>query len=101
MTLFPNSEYESDRDVEVEEEDVTKKRPGKKHKDILVCVIDLQDELRAKIYTDQAGKFPLCSSKDNQYLMIMCKMDSDSTLMEPTRDRIAGEMVESLPGNGR
>ena len=44
--------YESDSDVEDEKKDLIEKRPEKKYKDIFVCVIDLQDELRANIYTN-------------------------------------------------
>ena len=69
-------------------------RPRKKHRDIFVRVIDLQDEFQEKIYTDQTGKFPVRSSQGNQYLMIMCEMDSDAILFEPMRDRTAGEMVK-------
>ena len=61
--VITNHDYESDSD---EEDDVNPKepavRPRKKHRHIFLRVIDLQDELRGKIYTDQTGKFPVRSS---------------------------------------
>ena len=89
-----NHDYESDSDEEDDEnseEPVI--RPRKKHRDIFVRVIDLQDELQEKIYTNQTGKFPVRSSQGNQYVMIMCEMDSDAILFEPIQDRTAGRMV--------
>ena len=95
MLAEGDREYESNSDVEDDEEEETPEKPGKNHKDIFVHVTDLQDELRARIYTDQTGKFPVRSSKGNQYLMIMFKMDSDLIPMEPIRDRPAGEMTKT------
>ena len=60
-------EYESIIDVEDEEDDETETRPKKKHKDVFVHIINLQNELREKIYPDQTGKFPVYSSQGNQY----------------------------------
>ena len=64
-----NHDYESDSD---EEDDENSKqpavRPRKKHRDIFVRVIGLQDELREKIYIEQTGNFPVRSSQGNQYL---------------------------------
>ena len=86
------SNSEEDDDENSEEPAI---RPRKKHRDIFVRVIDLQDELREKIHTDQTGKFPVRSSQGNQYLMIMCEMDSDTILFELIRDRTAGGMVKT------
>ena len=60
-----------------------------------MCVIGLQDELQEKIYTNQTEKNPVRSSQGNQYLMIMCKMDSDAILFEPMWDRTAGKMINT------
>ena len=59
-------------------------RQTKKHQDVFVCVFDLQeqmqskiyDEMEAKIYTDQTGKFPILSSRGHQYIMVLLNMDS-------------------------
>ena len=47
--------YDSESDIEEEDDENSKEpavRPRKKHRDIFVRVIDLQDELREKICTD-------------------------------------------------
>ena len=56
--------------------------------------IDLQDESRAKTYTNQTGKFPVRLIQGNQYLMIMCKMNSNFILIESMRDRVQGEIID-------
>ena len=48
-----------------------------------------------KIYPDQTGKFPVHSSQGNQYLMIMCEIDSNAILMESMRDRTASGMIKT------
>ena len=81
----------------IEESDDPKQQNEKykKNKDIFVRVIDLQDEFQQRIYLDQTGKFPTTSSKGNQYIMVMAEMDSNTILVEPMRNRTAGEMVRA------
>ena len=74
---------ESDSDEEDENAEEADAQLRKKHKDIFVRVMNLQDKLPEKIYTDQMGKFPVRSSQGNQYLMIICEMDSDAIVFEP------------------
>lgn len=69
--------------------------PTKKQKKTFVCVIDIQDELAQQSFTDQTGRFPTTSSQGNQYIMAMAQVDSNTILMEPMRNRIAGEMVRT------
>ena len=73
----------------------TTTRPEKKQKDIMVKVIDTHDELAYKIYTDQTGRFPTKSSRGYQYIMVLSEVDSDAILIEPMRNRTAGEMVKT------
>ena len=80
---------------EVIEENDHVPRPSKKQKDVFVRIYELQDELREKIYTDQTGRFPTRSSRGNQYIMVMCEMDSDAILFEAMKNRTAGEMVRA------
>ena len=70
-------------------------RPGRKWKDIVVRIYDLNNEMREKIYIDQTGHFPTRSSRGNQYIMVMCEMDSDAILFEAMKNRTAGEMVRA------
>ena len=75
------------------EENVPVTRLTKKENDVFVRIYELQDEMRKKIYTDQTGCFPTRSSRGNQYIMVMCEMDSDVILFEPMKNRTAGEMI--------
>ncbi len=48
-----------------------------------------------KIYTNQPRQFPKKSSRGNQYIMVLAKVDSDAILVEPMKNRTAGEMVRA------
>ena len=59
-------------------------------------MIDTKDELAMNIYIDQTGRFPKTSAKGNQYIMVLCKIDSSGILVEPLRNRTAGEMTRAF-----
>ena len=61
----------------------------------MVKLVDIQVELRQTVYTDQKGKFPTKSSKGNQHIMVIAKLDSDAILFEPVRSKAAGDMVKA------
>jgi len=46
----------------------------------MVKIYDLHDDFADLIYTDQTGRFPIRSSKGNQYIMLLAEIDSDSIL---------------------
>ena len=56
--------------------------------------MDVNNKTAQKIYTDQPGHFPKKSSRGNQY-MVMAKVDSDVILVEPMKNRTAGEMIRA------
>ncbi len=68
-------------------------RPTKKEKMVFLWILDMEDEATLKIYTDQPGRFPKKSSRENQYIMVLAEIDSDAILVEPMKNRTAGEMV--------
>ena len=78
---------------EAEEEESTHPEPQSKQRDIFVKILDTQDELHSKIFTDQTGPFPRKSSRGNQYIMILVELDSNYIMSEPMANRSAGEMV--------
>ena len=59
----------------------------------MVKCFDTDDELAMKIYTDQTGRFPKQSLKGNQYIMVLCEVDSNAILVEPMKNRSADEMI--------
>ena len=50
---------------------------------------------RATIFTDQTGKFPLQSSRRNHHQMVVHDIDSNSTWVEPMKNRTEGDMILS------
>ena len=59
-----------------------------KEQDVYVGVWDLKNTT----YSDQTGRFPYTSYKNNKYLMVMVEIDSSCILVEALEDRTAEEM---------
>ena len=53
----------------------------------------INDEMEAKIYTDQTGQFPVLSSRGHQYIMVLLNMDSSYISSEPMKNRHSSEIV--------
>ncbi len=70
-------------------------RPTKKEKMVFHRILDMEDKATLKNYTDQPGQFPKKSSRGNQYIMVLAEVDSDVILVEPMKNRTAGEMVRA------
>jgi hypothetical protein len=70
-------------------------RPTKKEKKVFLRILDMEDEATLKIYTNHPGQFPKKSSRRNQYIMVLAEVDSDAILVEPMKNRTAGEMVRA------
>jgi hypothetical protein len=49
-----------------------------------------------KIYTDQTCRFPVVSSKGNNYIMILYDYDSNAILAQPIKDRTAPELLRAF-----
>ena len=47
----------------------------------MVKVIDTNSDLAMKIYIDQTGRFPKTSAKGNQYIMVLCEIESSGILV--------------------
>ena len=63
---------------------------GKK-RDIMIKVMDMKEI----IATDQTGKFPVTSSREAKYLMVMCEIDGNVILVETMKSRTEGEMIKA------
>ena len=70
-------------------------QPTKKEKMVFLWIMDMEDKATLKIYTDQPGQFPKKSSHGNQYIMVLAEVDSNAILVEPMKNRTAGEMVRA------
>ena len=60
-------------------------RPIKKEKTIFCRILDMEDKVTQKIWTDQPGRFPKRSMKGSQYMMVLTESDSDAILVEPIK----------------
>ena len=60
-----------------------------KKKDVFIALY----EPKATMFTDQTGRFPQQSSHGNNYQMILHDIDSNSTWVEPMKNRTEGEMI--------
>jgi hypothetical protein len=50
-------------------------------------------EVSGQIFSDQTGRFPVTSSKGNQYIMVVYDYGSNHILAEPLKSRSEHELV--------
>ena len=62
---------------DVEKEDAPR---NKKLKELSVRVVDMEDEFKERIDSDQTGRFPFRPSRGYQYVMVVAESD-DNTIM--------------------
>ncbi len=67
--------------------------PTKKECTIFIRVLDMEDEATQKIFTNQPGCFPKKSSRGNQYIMVLTKIDINAILIEPMKNRAISKMI--------
>ena len=60
-----------------------------KKRDILIATYNPRETM----FTDQTGKFPHASSQGNNYQIAVHDIDSNSTWVEPMKNRKEGEMI--------
>jgi hypothetical protein len=60
-----------------------------KKRDVLITLY----EPKATLFADQTGRFPQQSSRGNNYQMIHHNIDSNSTWVEPMKNRTEGKMI--------
>ena len=53
------------------------------------------EDMRHNMYTNQTGQFPVVSSQDNHYKMVLCKAVGNIILVEPMKNKTAGEMSKA------
>jgi len=80
--------------VEEESEEAMKlTRPPTKQKEAIIRIYDLSDEAERLVYTDQTRRFPQKSSRGNQYIMVLIKIDRNAILVEAMKNHTTGEMI--------
>ena len=76
---------------EEDEQDEDKKLETRQH-NIIITIHDMSRTL----YTNQTRKFPHTSSRGNKYQMILHKINSNSTWVEPINNRNEGKIIIAL-----
>jgi hypothetical protein len=69
--------------------------PPTKQKESVLMIFDLSDKAQRLMYTNQTGKFPKKSSKENHYIMVLIEIDCNAILVEAMKNRSAGEMIRA------
>jgi hypothetical protein len=70
-------------------------RPIKMEKTIFCKILDMEDEVTQKIWTDQPGRFPKKSMKGSQYMMVLTESESYAIPVKPMTNRTSGEMIRA------
>ncbi len=78
-----------------EEQDNDENMIPTKQKTFFFKVYDLAEEALHKIWTNQTSRFPKQSSQGNQYIMVLTKSDGSAILIEPKKNRSAGDLVRA------
>jgi hypothetical protein len=90
-----NQQRQNARTTKVKDPKVIKTEPnldqGLKTQYVYAAAIDAGQK-----YTDQTGIFPVVSSKDNKYIMILYDYDSNAILAQPIKDRTAPELLRAF-----
>jgi len=86
----------STKTANTDDEDNANGAPTAKNWEIFTRVYNVseQEELHS-IYSDQTGRFPMKSSKGNQYIMVLAHIDSGAILVAAMKDRTSGEMIRA------
>ena len=66
-----------------------------KRKEIFIKLVDFEDALHNKIFSDQTGTFPYRSSQGMRYVMVVLECDTNYIMVEGMRDQMAGKMVQA------
>ena len=66
-----------------------------KRKDIFMRLVDMENALHNKIFSDQTSTFPYRLSRGIRYVMVVLECDTNYIMVEGMRDRTAGEMTQA------
>ncbi len=66
---------------------------NKQHHTIYFKIYDAEEEAMQTIYSNQTGRFSKKSSKRNQYIMVLCDIDSNAILVTAMKNCMSDEMI--------
>ena len=62
---------------------------------IFAVTYDLHSEIDRKMYTDQTGKFPVCSHRGIKYIKILCEIGGNTIMVDPMKSITEVEMMHT------
>jgi hypothetical protein len=68
---------------------------NERHHSIYFRIYNAEDEAVLMIHSNQTGQFPKKSSRGNQYIMVLCNIDSNAILVAAMKNRTSGEMIRA------
>ncbi len=84
-----------DDNIDIKTASIHLPHPPTKQKESVLRILDLSNKAQRLMYTNQTGKFSKKSSKGNQYIIVLIKIDSNTILVEAIKNRSAGEMIKA------
>ncbi len=81
--------------IEPEHEDVDTHLAelNERHHSIYFKIYDAEDEAIQMIHSNQTGQFPKKSSRGNQYIMVLCNIDSNAILVAAMKNCTSCKMI--------
>ena len=76
-------------------EDIPTQEPDNKKTNHITCALVPNETVLSKAYSDQTGKFPVQSSRGNQYIFILYHYDTNSIHAVPIQNRQAASITKA------
>ncbi len=68
---------------------------NEQHHSIYFKVYNAEEEAVQTIHSDQTGQFPKKSSRGNQYIMVLCNIDSNAILVAAMKYCTSGKIIRA------
>eukprot|EP00978_Attheya_sp_CCMP212_P016489 scaffold43259_cov66-Attheya_sp.AAC.2 len=80
------------KDIKDENNDIPTQEPSTEQTNMMFLAIE---ETTNKVYTNQTGRFPVRSSRGNQYFLVLYCYDAIAILTEPIKNRTEGDLLRA------
>jgi hypothetical protein len=83
--------------IEPEQEDINTHLAelNEQHHSIYFKIYDAEEEAAQKIHSNQTGQFLKKSSRGNQYIMVLCDINSNAILVAAMKNCTSGKMIRA------
>ena len=85
-------------DIKLEEEDFAppSESPNTKTKDCFLTIVERPNRRSGTTSSDQTGRFPIRSSRGNEYVCVLYDYDSNAILAEPIKNKEAATIRDAV-----